>query len=105
MNSQASDTLTIREAAIQVGRAPETIRRWVWSGRLKAEKQGNRLVVARNDLQRAAPAPGCRSLATWLKALESQGASKAAGRVRSAADLVLEDRRSRSAEEGRHAGS
>ena len=36
----ASDVLTAREAAIQVGRAPETIRRWIWSGRLAAHKRG-----------------------------------------------------------------
>lgn len=95
----------MREAAVQVGRAPETIRRWVWSGRLAAQKRGNRLVVARKDLQRAAAGAQLTELTTWLKALDSHVADKATGRVRSAAGLVLDDRRRRSPGEGRHARS
>jgi excisionase family DNA binding protein len=105
MNSAASEILTVREAAVQVGRAPETIRRWVWSGRLAAQKRGNRLVVARKDLQRVAAGAQLPELSAWLEALDSRSAKKATGRARSSADLVLEDRRSRSAGEGRHARS
>ena len=33
--------ITVPEAARRVGRSPETIRRWIWSGRLPSEKVGN----------------------------------------------------------------
>lgn len=101
----AADVLTVREAALQVGRTPETIRRWVWSGRLVAQKRGNRLVVGRRDLQQAAGGAHPPELSQWLKALDSRSVAKGAGRARSAADLVLEDRRRRSTGEGRHARS
>lgn len=44
--------VTIREAAVLVQRTPETVRRWVWSGRLAASRDGNRLLVARSDVER-----------------------------------------------------
>jgi excisionase family DNA binding protein len=105
MQTAASDILTVREAAVQVGRAPETIRRWIWSGRLAAHKRGNRLMVARQELERIAAAAQLPDLTAWVAAIDSRGVDKSSGRARSAADLVLEDRRSRLTGEGRHAGS
>ena len=105
MPTTASEAMTVREAAEQVGRAPETIRRWIWSGRLAAQKRGNRLMVARQELQRIAAGAHFPELSEWVKAIDSRSGQKASGRARSAADLVLEDRRSRSAGEGRHAGN
>jgi excisionase family DNA binding protein len=104
MDSDRSETLTVREAAFQVGRAPETIRRWVWSGRLAAQRRGNRLLIARKDLQRAAAATQLPELSAWVRMLKARGRAKVTGRGRSAADLVLEDRRRRAAGEERHAG-
>src|ERR1700737_4529794 len=95
--------LSIRAGAAQVGRTPETVRRWVWSGRLPARKRGNRLVVTDLDLKRAATAIKQPNLAAWVAALSPGGSRASAGRTRSAADLVLEDRRLRSAGESRHA--
>jgi len=105
MQTAASDVLTVREAAVQVGRAPETIRRWIWSGRLAAHKRGNRLMVARQELERIAAAAQLPDLTAWVAAIDSRGVDKSSGRARSAADLVLEDRRGCLTGEGRHAGS
>lgn len=50
----SKDLLDVRAAAALVDRHPETIRRWVWSGRLAASKRGNRLLVDRDELRAAA---------------------------------------------------
>ncbi len=44
------EMLTVRDVAAEYGRNPETIRRWVWSGRLNAKKIGNQLFISRNSL-------------------------------------------------------
>ena len=83
------EMVDVREAARLVGRTPETVRRWIWSGRLPASKRGNRLFIQRGDLPASsdagAPRPG--SLAEWAAQLP-------AGRrgARSASELVLDDR-------------
>jgi excisionase family DNA binding protein len=84
--------LDIRSAAALVGRHPETLRRWVWSGRLAARREGRRLLVARDDVERLAGA-GSRDLAGW--AARARTLQSPAG-GRSAAELVLEDRAARS---------
>jgi excisionase family DNA binding protein len=89
-------TLTVRDAADEVGRTPETIRRWVWSGRLPASKRGNRLTVARDDLERVAGRAPRSDLAAWADQVAAQRAREEQAEARSAADLVLADRRRRS---------
>jgi excisionase family DNA binding protein len=42
--------VTVREAALACGRNAETIRRWIWSGKLPAEKMGNQLYIKQSDL-------------------------------------------------------
>jgi excisionase family DNA binding protein len=42
--------LTVPEAARRAGRDPETIRRWIRSGRLRAHKVGTQHVIEANDL-------------------------------------------------------
>lgn len=42
--------LTVPEAALRVGRDPETIRRWIRSGRLRASKVGTQHVIEEVDL-------------------------------------------------------
>lgn len=44
------DLIGVREAARECGRNMETVRRWIWSGKLPAEKLGNQLFIKRNDL-------------------------------------------------------
>jgi excisionase family DNA binding protein len=43
--------LTVPEAARRAGRNPETVRRWIRSGRLRASKVGTQHVVEEDDLQ------------------------------------------------------
>jgi len=94
------DELTILAAASLVDRSPETVRRWVWSGRLKARKIGKRLLVPRGDvvaLAGVAPADKRLTLREWGD-LAARVLHRSKGGRRSASDLVLNDRRDRSAE-------
>jgi excisionase family DNA binding protein len=42
--------ISVRDAAKECGRNPETVRRWIWSGKLPAEKLGNQLFVKKGEL-------------------------------------------------------
>lgn len=92
--------ISVREAARTLQRHPETIRRWVWTGRVTARRQGNRLLLDRAQLAAVAAggAGGGRpSLKEWAQHLDQRGAGRGAtGRRASAADLVIGDRRERS---------
>ncbi len=44
------ELISVREAARECERNMETIRRWIWSGKLPAEKLGNQLFIKRSDL-------------------------------------------------------
>ncbi len=95
---EADDELIdVGRAAVLVGRHPETVRRWVWSGRLSAQRSGRRLLVARGEVQAMAgsdTAPTLREWADRVRAARVPG--RAAGFGPSAAELVIEDRRHRS---------
>jgi excisionase family DNA binding protein len=45
--------LTVPEAAVRAGRNPETIRRWIREGRLRARKVGTQHVIEEEDLAAA----------------------------------------------------
>src|SRR5438445_645163 len=62
MKPSPADELDVKAAARVAGRTTETIRRWVWSGRLPARKRGNRLVMARKDVEALAGAAERRHL-------------------------------------------
>jgi excisionase family DNA binding protein len=47
--------LTVREVARRCHRSEETIRRWIWSGKLPARKLGNQLFVEAADVARMRP--------------------------------------------------
>lgn len=90
----------VRDAAALAHRTPETIRRWVWSGRLIARRDGNRLLLRKSDVERLArredggAPPASLTLAEWweeTRRLLGPGSPEV-----SAADLVLEDRGERS---------
>lgn len=94
----SSELIDVRQAARLIGRHPETVRRWVWSGRLVAERRGKRLLVDRFDVEAIARHHGSSvSLTDWsrraaaLRAAVTRGAT-AGGRRESAAELVLADR-------------
>ena len=84
------DVLDVREAAEYVGRTPETVRRWVWSGRVSAIRQGHRLLIPRSELDSSVIARDDvrLSLRDWAATVPRADAASAA----TAADLVLEDR-------------
>ncbi|MGH7763733.1 MAG: helix-turn-helix domain-containing protein [Candidatus Dormibacteraceae bacterium] len=105
MSHASEDELTVMDAAALVKRSPETVRRWVWSGRLKARKSGKRLMVLRSDLEVVAGPTGATSLSRreWAKLAEKALRSET-GPYRSAADLVIEDRRRRAEEVAGHRG-
>ncbi|MGH3443051.1 MAG: helix-turn-helix domain-containing protein [Nitriliruptorales bacterium] len=42
--------LTVPEAARRIGRHPETVRRWIRSGRLRSEKVGTQHLVREEDV-------------------------------------------------------
>ena len=43
------ELISVREAAQECGRNMETVRRWIWGGKLPAQKLGNQLFIRRND--------------------------------------------------------
>lgn len=45
--------LTVPEAARRIGRNPETVRRWIREGRLRAHKVGTQHVIEEADLEDA----------------------------------------------------
>lgn len=100
IDGEPDDLLDVRQAAALTARHPETVRRWVWSGRLPAQREGNRLMVARRDvLALAGVSSTALSLRAWAKRAEAAlDESARAGRPGSAADLVLEDRARRQAD-------
>jgi excisionase family DNA binding protein len=50
MRRQIDDLITVGEAARECRRTTETIRRWIWEGKLRAQKLGNQLFIRRDDL-------------------------------------------------------
>ena len=84
------DVLDVREAAEYVQRTPETVRRWVWSGRLSAVRQGNRLLIPRAELDAAVSEAGSAplSLQEWAQSSSRRGTDKTV----TAAALIFEDR-------------
>ena len=94
-----AEMLDVRTAASVLRRNPETVRRWIWSGRLAARREGNRLLIARRDVEALADSSrDALSLAAWAKrARASREPEGRGGKRSSAADLVLEDRARRSA--------
>ena len=88
----------VREAAQLARRTPETIRRWVWSGRIHATRAGNRLLVPKEAVvalggPQATEAPGARlSLRDWADRVRAGRTGK---RGATAADLVVGDRAGR----------
>lgn len=63
--------LTVPEAARRVGRDPETIRRWIRSGRLRARKVGTQHVIEEADLDEALGEPEMAPLPEEWKQMRS----------------------------------
>ncbi len=43
------ELISVKEAARESNRGMETVRRWIWSGKLPAQKLGNQLFIKRSD--------------------------------------------------------
>lgn len=91
------EMVDVHEAARLVGRSAETVRRWVWSGKVGAVKQGNKYFVPRAELPEAgpdgSPAAETLSLRSWAELAahrRHRGHPEGTGR-----DLVLDDRAER----------
>ena len=88
-----AEMLDVREAAQLVGRNPETVRRWVWTGKLAAIKHGNRMLIRKADLPSVTgdrSTDGKPALASWAGRVHDTIRDGRAGST--ARDLVLEDR-------------
>jgi excisionase family DNA binding protein len=87
------ERVDVHEAALLAGRSPETVRRWVWTGRVDAVKSGNKLLVRRSDVAARPDVEGQRlALGAWQELLAPADRSKSGV---SARDLVAEDRDAR----------
>lgn len=95
------------EAARRAGRSPETIRRWIWKGRLPSRKVGNQHLVESDDVDTLIGAVE-PEVGTDVPALEGEWAEwmksvrrlhehlRARGvKLRPAADDIRESRRGR----------
>lgn len=61
--------LTVPEAARRAGRNPETIRRWIRSGRLRSTRVGTQHLVEEGDLDALTVDQDTTPLPEWLKYL------------------------------------
>jgi len=59
--------LTVPEAARRTRRNPETVRRWIRSGRLKATRIGTQHLIDEDDLARLASDSTLPLPATWQR--------------------------------------
>lgn len=63
--------LTVPEAATRTGRNPETIRRWIRAGRLRAHKVGTQHVIDEADLALVANSPSSLPVPEELRTFDS----------------------------------
>lgn len=61
--------LTVPEAARRTGRHPETIRRWIRSGRLRSSRVGTQHIIEEADLDGVLGDEDTTPLPDWLKYL------------------------------------
>jgi excisionase family DNA binding protein len=65
--------LTVPEAASRVGRDPETVRRWIRSGRLRARKVGTQHMIEEADLEQTLAEDGSLPLLkAWTRTWSGQ---------------------------------
>jgi excisionase family DNA binding protein len=100
----AAQELTVRQAAWRAGRSEETIRRWIWSGRLPAVKRGTSYRIDVVHLEQimveletgtsghTGPSGSWRA---WLDEVAEWKAGLTTTPGVTASDLVIEDRRAR----------
>jgi excisionase family DNA binding protein len=80
MNPEAKgELISVKDAAQKCGRNAETVRRWIWSGKLPAEKLGNQLFIKRSALENY-----CRETAVLddRSGVRQGGSCEATGKIR-----------------------
>lgn len=95
------EMVDVREAARLASRSPETIRRWVWSGKVHAVKYGTKLLIPRREVEPAetgemSERSAGMTLSEWADMVQARAVRRGGVPGPSAADLVLEDRERRS---------
>ena len=93
---QQDELIPVRVAAQECRRTAETVRRWIWSGRLPAQKLGNQLFVSRTDLARLCRESQASDRQARLAALEAAIANREQIRQRIGGDLDVLDALDRS---------
>lgn len=93
----AEDLVTVRQAARECGRTTETVRRWIWEGKLPARKLGNQLFIRRAELLRVASMLKGRDSDTLLAVLNETREVRAriASRIGGTLDILSTLDRSR----------
>ena len=94
-DSPGLELVDVRQAAALVGRNPETVRRWIWTGKLAATRRGKRLFVDREELGKVAGGVASLDLSEWARRARRTRERRGGTPGVSAADLVLEDRAER----------
>jgi excisionase family DNA binding protein len=95
-NETSEDLVDVLTASGLVNRNPETLRRWIRSGRLAAFKQGRRFLVSRSDVEARGERGGrAGSLRSWADTVMATRGSRTTAARPTAADLVISDRRER----------
>jgi excisionase family DNA binding protein len=74
--------LTVPEAARRTRRDPETIRRWIRAGRLRARRIGTQHVIDDADLLELVPVPRRSPPAAWRKTATGEPMPDVVGAVR-----------------------
>jgi len=65
------DLITVRGAARECKRATETVRRWIWEGKLPAQKLGNQLFIKKRDLEQMRRSRSRREASDELAVLDT----------------------------------
>jgi excisionase family DNA binding protein len=64
--------LTVPEAARRLGCNPETVRRWIRSGRLRSRRVGTQHLIDQSDLRALAPGSGRSLPSAWRKTVTGE---------------------------------
>ena len=75
--------LTVPEAARRTKRDPETVRRWIRSGRLKATRIGTQHVIDEDDLARLVGASTLSLPAAWRRTATGEAMPDVLAAIRS----------------------
>lgn len=88
--------ITVPEAARKAKRNPETVRRWIWAGKLRSRKLGNQHMIEEEDLGRVlaeqAGSSDKPSWEEWYRGLKALNARIDSSKLPSAAEMIREVR-------------